>query len=107
MGILDELTVRASSEGDNKIVSMLPPNEKEYMTVERALKYIEHGASDGIKDHLSKLLLNILPLLEHADQTLDLELESVIKSLQESLGKPVPVHSELDAGICETREKTG
>jgi diguanylate cyclase (GGDEF)-like protein len=107
MGILDELTVRASSEGDNKIVSMLPPNEKEYMTVERALKYIEHGASDGIKDHLSELLLNILPLLEHADQTLDLELESVIKSLQESLGKPVPVHSELDAGICETREKTG
>jgi len=107
MEILDELTARAASDGDNKIVSALLSNEKEYMTVERALKYIKHGASDGIKDHLSELLLSILPLLEHADQTLDLELESVVKSLKERLGKSKPVDSEPDAGICETREKTG
>ena len=107
MEILDELTSRAASDGDNKIVSALPPNEKEYMTVERALKYIKHGASDGIKDHLSELLLSILPLLEHADQTLGLELESVVKSLKERLGKSKLVDSEPDAGIREVGEKTG
>ena len=107
MEILDELTARAASDGDNKIVSALPPNEKEYMTVERALKYINHGASDGIRDHLSELLLSILPLLEHADQTLDLELESVVKSLKERLGKSKLVDSEPDAGIREVGEKTG
>jgi len=107
MVILDELTARASSEGGNKIVSVLPPNEKVYMTVERALKYIKHDASDGIRDHLSELLITILPLLEHADQTLDLELESAIKSLKKHLEKSKPVYSELNAGIREVGEKTG
>jgi len=107
MEILDELTVRAASDGGNKIVSVVPPNEKVNMTVERALKYIKHDASDGIRDHLSELLLSILPLLEHADQTLDLELESAIKSLKQRLEKSEPVHSELDAGIREIRDKTG
>ncbi len=107
MGTLDELLVRALSEGDNKIVSALQPDEKEYMTVERALKYIEHGAADGIKDHLGELVLSILPLLEHADLVLDLELESVNQSLKERLGKSKPVNTGHDAGVRETREKIG
>ncbi len=107
IGILDELLVRAISEGDNKIVSELQPDEKKYMTVERALKYIEHGAADGIKDHLGELVLSILPLLEHADLVLDLELESVNQSLKERLGKSKPVNTGHDAGVRETREKIG
>jgi len=107
IGILDELLVRAISEGDNKIVSELQPDEKKYMTVERALKYIEHGAADGIKDHLGELVLSILPLLEQADLVLDLELESVNQSLKERLGKPKPVNTGNDAGVRETMEKIG
>ncbi len=107
MKILDELIARAISEGDNKIASALLPDEKEYMTVERALKYIEHGAADGIKDHLGELVLSILPLLEQADLVLDLELESVNKSLKERLGKSEPTNSGFDAGVRETGEKIG
>jgi len=107
IGILDELLVRAISEGDNKIVSELQPDEKKYMTVERALKYIEHGAADGIKDHLGELVFSILPLLEQADLVLDLELESVNQSLKERLGKPKPVNTGNDAGVRETRERIG
>ncbi len=107
MGILEELLVSASSEGDNKIVSALQPGENEYMTVEKALEYIEYGAADRIKDHLGELVLSILPLLEHADLALDLELESVNKSLKERLGKSKPVNTGHDAGVRETREKIG
>lgn len=107
MGILDELLVRALSEGDNKIVSVLQPDEKKYMTVERALKYIGYGATDGIKDHLGELVLSILPLLEQADLVLGLELESVNQSLKERLGKSKPVNTGHVAGVRETREKIG
>ena len=107
MDILDELIVRALSEGDNKIISALSPDEKENITVEKALKYIEHGATDGIKDHLGELVLSILPLLEHADLALDLELESVNRALKERLGKSKPVDTGDDTGFRETREKTG
>jgi len=107
MGILDELLVRAISEGDNKVASALQPDEKEYMTIERALKYIEHGAADRIKDHLGELVLSILPLLEQADLVLDLELESVNQSLKQRLGKSKPVNTGHDAGVRETGEKIG
>jgi len=107
MDILDGLLVTALSQGDNKILSAARPDEKEYMTIERALEYIEHGAGDRIKDHLGELVLSILPLLEHADLALDLELESVNKSLQERLGKSKPVNTGHDAGARETREKIG
>ena len=107
MGILDELLVSASSEGDNKIVSALQPGENEYMTVEKALEYIEYGAADRIKDHLGELVLSILPLLEQADLVLDLELESVNQSLKERLGKPKPVNTRHDSRVRETREKIG
>ena len=89
------------------IMSALSPDEKENITVEKALKYIEHGATDGIKDHLGDLVLKILPLLEHADLALDLELESVNQALKERLGKSKPVNTGHDAGVRETREKTG
>ena len=107
MGILDELLVRALSEGDNKIVSALRPGDNEYMTVGKALEYIEHGAADRIKDHLGELVLSILPLLEQADLVLDLELESVNQSLKERLGKPKPVNTRHDSRVRETREKIG
>jgi len=107
MGILDELLVRAISEGDNKVASALQPDEKEYMTIERALKYIEHGAADRIKDHLGELVLSILPLLEQADLVLDLELESVNQSLKQRLGKSKPVNTGDDARVRETGEKIG
>lgn len=85
MKIVDEQLAEAISRGGNSIVSLSHPGEKEHISVAKALKMIERGTIDGLSAHAGNLLLEIMPLLEYADNALDLGLKSVNQSLRKRL----------------------
>jgi two-component system cell cycle response regulator len=85
MKIVDEQLAEAISRGGNSIVSLSHPGEKEHISVAKALKMIERGTTDDLSAHAGNLLLDIMPLLEYADNALDLGLKSVNQSLRKRL----------------------
>jgi diguanylate cyclase (GGDEF)-like protein len=87
MNILDEQIARAVSQDGNCVVVAPRSKEKEHISVERAIKLIEQGQTEGLEDHLSEIVRSIIPLLEYADQFMDLDLNLMDHSRQESLAQ--------------------
>jgi diguanylate cyclase (GGDEF)-like protein len=87
MNILDEQIARAVSQDGNCVVAAPRSKEKEHISVERAIKLIEQGQTEGLEDHLSEMVHSIIPLLEFADQFMDLDLNLMDHSRQESLAQ--------------------
>ncbi len=87
MNILDEQIARAVSQDGNCVVVAPRSKEKEHISVERAIKLIEQGKTGGLEDHLSEMVHSIIPLLEYADQFMDLDLNLMDHSRQESLAQ--------------------
>lgn len=84
---VDKQLEQAVSQGGNCIVSLPRSGEDEHISLARALKMIELGTTDNLSPHIGGLMLDIMPLLEYADQVLDLELTSVNQSLRERLNR--------------------
>jgi len=87
MNILYEQLARAVSQEGNCIVIAPRSKEKEHISVEKAVKLIKQGQTEGLEDHLSEMVRNIIPLLEYADQVMDLDLKLMIQSRQEGLAQ--------------------
>ena len=85
MKAVDEQLAEAISRGGNCIVSLPQPNEDEHISLAKALKMIERDTTDGLSAHVGNLLLEIMPLLEYADQVLELDIKSVNQSLRKRL----------------------
>ena len=85
MKIVDEQLEEAISRGGNCIVSLPHPSENEHISITKALKMIERDTTDGLSDQVGNLMLEIMPLLEYADQVLELDLKSVNQSLRKRL----------------------
>ncbi len=82
---VDQQLEEAISQGGNCIVSRPQANEDEQISLAKALKMIERGTTDGLSGQVRNLLLDIMPLLEYADQALELDLKSVNQSLRKRL----------------------
>ena len=85
MKSLDEQLEEAIKRGGNSIVSLAQGNEDEHLSIDKALKMIELDKTAGLSAHISKLLIDIMPLLEYADRTLELDLKSVTRTLRKRL----------------------
>jgi two-component system cell cycle response regulator len=85
MDMVDMQLVEAVNQGGTTIVISPQSDTKQFISVTRAVKLIERGAIDGLEEHAGELMLNIMPLLEYADQVLGLELKQVNQSLRERL----------------------
>ena len=85
MKTVDEQLEEAIKQGGNCIVSLPQPNEEEHISVAKALKMIERDTTDGLSSQIGNLMLDIMPLLEYADQVLQLDLKSVNQSLRKRL----------------------
>ena len=79
MNILDEQLVRAVSQEGNCVVIAPRSKEKEHISVERAIKLIGQGQTEGLEDHIRDMVRSIIPLLEYADQVMDLDLDLGLK----------------------------
>lgn len=75
INILDEQLFRAVSQEGNCVVIAPRSKEKENISIERAIKLIELGQTEGLEDHLSEMVRSIIPLLKYADQVMDLDLD--------------------------------
>ena len=87
MNILDEQLARAVSQDGNCVEVAPRSKEKEHISVERAVKLIEQGQTEGLEDHLSEMVCNIIPLLEYADQVMHLDLKLKNRSRREGLAQ--------------------
>ena len=58
---------------------------KKPMTVNKALQLIADNNTDDLVDHARALVLDILPLLEYADQVLELGVRKLNKNLRDQL----------------------
>ncbi len=67
------------------MVGIPEASEKKPMTVDKALQLIANNNTDGLVDHARALVLDILPLLEYADQVLELSLRKLNKNLRDQL----------------------
>lgn len=88
--IHDQLIVdieKAISNGGNQIVNSSPAGEKRLYSVDRALRMIESKNTDDVAENLNSLVLAILPLLEFADEKLNLGLKAYGDSKLEQLEK--------------------
>ncbi|MDH3221622.1 MAG: diguanylate cyclase [Gammaproteobacteria bacterium] len=86
---LDRGLVRARSLGGNQVVSSGQPAQQGVASIDRALKLIAAGSADQIADQAGPLLLAVLPLLEYADEALQLGLSVVNRDLRAKL-KTIP-----------------
>lgn len=85
--ILDKRLAEAVRKGGNCIVGASRASEKRPMTVDKALQMIANNTTDGLADHARGLVLDILPLLEYADQTLKLGVGTLNQSLRDQLNQ--------------------
>ena len=82
---LDEGVKRAQEQGGNCLVSTGPGSEQREYSVDRALQLIAADRSADLAAHARPLLLSVLPLLDFADDVLELGLESVSRDLRHKL----------------------
>ena len=83
--ILDDGIKQAVAEGGNRIVNTLPQGEDQVYSIDRALKLIDAGNTDGLSSHAKGLLQTVMPLIEYVDQTLQLEMDSMLQRFREKL----------------------
>lgn len=82
---LDKWLAEAIKKGGNRMIGIPEVSEKKPMTVDKALQLIANNNTDGLVDHARALVLDILPLLEYADQVLELSLRKLNKNLRDQL----------------------
>ena len=82
---LDECLAQAQADGGNQIVSSTMAAEEKVLSIDRALRLIESGKSVDLAEHAAPLVLGVLPLLEFADEVLQLDLEPFNRTLREQL----------------------
>lgn len=82
---LDDSLEQAQANGGNQIVSSSPIGEERTVSVDRALKLIESQTTEGLTEHARPLLMAVLPLLEFADDVLQLGLVTVNRKLRARL----------------------
>lgn len=75
------------SKGGNQIINSSPAGEKQSYSVDRALRMIESKNTDYVAENLNSLVRAILPLLEFADEKLNLGLKAYGDSQLEQLEK--------------------
>ena len=83
--VLDASIKQAVVDGGNRIVNTLPQGEERVYSIDRALKLIDAGNTDDLSSHASGLLQTVMPLIEFADQTLQLEMDSMLQSFRAKL----------------------
>ncbi|MEM7562532.1 MAG: diguanylate cyclase [Pseudomonadota bacterium] len=83
--VLEQNLDRAIAEGGNKIVSSLPPDEEKTLSVDRALKLIDSGKTQGLTEQAADLLGRVLPLIEYADSELALDLGPLLAQIEDGL----------------------
>ncbi|MFV2032207.1 MAG: diguanylate cyclase domain-containing protein [Gammaproteobacteria bacterium] len=83
--ILDRRLAEALRRGGNCIVGAPKSSEKRAITVDRALQLIANNNTDDLAEHARGLVRDILPLLEYAEQRL--ELEPLSQSLRDQLNR--------------------
>jgi hypothetical protein len=82
---LDDGIKQAVAEGGNRIVNTVPQGEDQVYSIDRALKLIDDGNTDGLSSHAKGLLQTVMPLIEYVDQTLQLEMDSMLQRFREKL----------------------
>jgi two-component system cell cycle response regulator len=78
--VLDKGIKQAVIDGGNRIVSTLPQSEECVYSIDRALKLIKAGNVDDLSSHASGLLQTVMPLIKFVDQTLQLEMGSILQN---------------------------
>ncbi len=86
---LDEGIAKARQQGGNRLVSIATAAEQGGISVDRALKLIASGNGDDLACHAGALMLNVMPLLEFADDALELGLEAANRDLRGRLERAV------------------
>ncbi len=76
---------RAQSAGGNQVISTSATGQERNLSIDRALKLIEADATDEVSKQVVSLVLNLLPLLEFADQSLRLGLDKSNRDLRRQL----------------------
>ena len=84
---LGEDLQQAISQGGNRVVSSVDSSSSQSVSIDRVLRLLERDQGDEIDQHLNALLLEVLPLLEYGDATLDLELLDTLASLRRRLSQ--------------------
>ena len=74
----EEKPTKAAPEPQNPEL----PDDETAPALEVAMWLLENGQIDKLKPHFSKLLSEILPLLEHADSAMDLDLRDALNQLK-------------------------
>jgi len=82
---LDQGLAQAQANGGNQVVSSTTAAGQRSISIDRALHLIESGKTADLSEHAASLLLGILPLIEFADEVLQLELEAFSGNLRERL----------------------
>ena len=82
---LDDGVRQAQEQGGGRIVSVGNASQPRDFSVDRALKLIASSKTEDLSRHARSLLLSVLPLLEFADDSLELGLESVYRDLRQQL----------------------
>lgn len=82
---LDQSLAQARARGGNQIVSCTSATQDRVISVDRALRLIDIGKTEDLSEHAAPLLLRLLPLLEFADDVLQLGLDSVSRDLRARL----------------------
>ncbi len=83
--VLQQRLGEAIAKGGNCIVSSSHTGASTQVSVDRALKLIEHEQTETLSLQAHELMLAILPLLEFCDEVLDLGLKSPNQSLRRKL----------------------
>lgn len=84
--LLDANLDKARTAGGNRVISSSASVEGRQLSVDRALKLIDQGGADELREDAASLLSSVLPLLDFADGVLQLGLKSVNQKLREKLG---------------------
>ena len=82
---LDDGLARAQAGGGNRIVSTTTAADERTVSLDRALRMIESGKTGDLSAHAAPLLLAAMPLLEFADEALQLDLGSFSRELRQRL----------------------
>ena len=72
-------------DGGNRIVNTLPQSEECVYSIDRALKLIKTVNVDDLSSHASGLLQTVMPLIEFAGQTLQLEMGPILQNFHAKL----------------------
>jgi len=82
---LGEGLAQAQANGGSQVIHCTTGSEERMFSVDHALKLIESNKTDELCEHAAPLLLSVLPLLEFADELLQLDLQSVNQKLRQQL----------------------